>query len=1624
MAINLGNVVGLLRSTTAPAKKYVLWGKILNPLYPDIVELNYWDDVSMAWIPLTDPTTQYWLRPVIDVRTTAPGSPIEGDRYLIGASASGTWAGKDDQVATFKAGNWIYQIPLDGFIVSVRTLANSLYDYRGTYGAGGVWVLDDFSVPVAPGTYIPMTQKGQALGVAPLDSGTKISYTFIEGSTLPYTPLNPASWPPGLDNVWDGVEYLRLLLAGGGPAVPALADVLISGNDAGGISIINLLDPTNPQDAATKAYVDAHTPPDASSTVKGIMKLYTVTGTNTDGTMDQNSITTSLAGKVGTSLSSGKILVGNSIGVAAPVDMSQDATIDNTGVVSVAWANGYSVYDARYEPVITGGTTSKYWRGDKTFQTLDTLAVVENTNLYYTAARFNTAFSGKSTSDLVEGSNLYHTNARVISSTITGVSITGGSISGTDTVLQAFGKLQNQINGVLGGAIYQGIWNATTNSPTLASGSGTKGYYYVVSVAGSTNLDGITDWKIGDWAIFNGTTWDKVDNTDAVSSVNGNIGAVALTGTANRITISGANVFDIAATYVGQSSITTLGTIGIGVWQGTAIADTYVSSSTSWNTAYNRSGTSLTFTASTFTFTKQDASTLTASVPTFNQNTTGTAAAWTTGRTLSITGDLIYTSPSFDGTGNITAAGALGTNVVSNAKIRQSVGLSVIGNSTNGTANVADIVGTNNQILRVSGTALGFGSIDLSQSASVGSSILGIANGGSGVSTAFSNGSVIFVASGVFSQNNNNFYFASNILSVRTGGDFGGTDSINLYNQVDAYLPNSSQGAITTSGGTSGYSASSSRGTGASPTNLSDNDLAGGFSMWGYTNSAYTNIAGAFAYVTGSTSANLGGEYRIYTKSDGGSLTQRFTLDNAGRAKVNSGGMDIVGIGTTTGVTWQLFQSDGVTNIAKYLDNGAIVMNGTWTATGASQIGTSSTHIATSRATASDTIIATQMANTFNVMSTSINSLGLDLSVNYVQIGGISAMVTTVAPGGLVGMVVGTYNNVAPISTSGAGTGALFTVVVATSTTFTSFTPTTSGSGYKTTETVTFNASQFGGSSGSTTQSIRTVTGVSLGPSSTALRLGTTGVHWVDLPKVIDFYYNGVSQGYIGFGVNPASTATGITIFDGTSQNAIFNNANGAVFSKAVTMSSTVTMSGAVTCNSGITVTTQGTFNYTVTNGNNYLWGTNATQKGHINSTGALIGSGSGSRGFFNASGGVTTGLPSSYTVTTGGSGYTAGNKASNTGGTGNGAVILITVSAGAITSAAPVYSTSAGTGYTVGDVITISGGTSGTVTVASVDQFGSILGTYIDTRALTDATSNNIHVSYYSSPTYTLASSSASTWFGYYNPTYTSFGTGTKGGICIVPTGTVNGIGLASPTATLHIAGGLSRSSWTTTGIQLALDAATYTDTGTAGTRVTAVTIGVARPTFASTNAVTITDAATVYIANDVIAGTNVTLTRTHALWVAAGLARFDGGIRGSSTNDAASTGNYGEELHSVQSTYTNYTTTATYQNIVSITLTAGDWDISVFGTFSSNTATITAAANATFVVSTTTASAAGSTEGVNIAYIPQAALLGTSFESVAIPRYRVSIAATTTYYLNSQASFTLGNPQFVGSISARRIR
>ena len=183
------------------------------------------------------------------------------------------------------------------------------------------------------------------------------------------------------------------------------------------------------------------------------------------------------------------------------------------------------------------------------------------------------------------------TTALTASSTIPNTDITGlGTASTKDAgsplgvaTLDAGGKVpvSELPAAVLGALSYQGTWNASTNTPTLTSSTGTKGYYYVVSVAGNTNLDGITDWLVGDWAVYNGTVWQKVDNTETVTSVNGQVGAVVLTASDVGAQPAGTYVTSVSATSPVTSSGGTTPTIAMPAANGTT--NGYLTS-TDWTT--------------------------------------------------------------------------------------------------------------------------------------------------------------------------------------------------------------------------------------------------------------------------------------------------------------------------------------------------------------------------------------------------------------------------------------------------------------------------------------------------------------------------------------------------------------------------------------------------------------------------------------------------------------------------------------------------------------------------------------------------------------------------------------------------------------------------------------------------------------------------------------------------------------------------------------------------------------------------------------------------------------------------------------------------------------------------------
>lgn len=86
--------------------------------------------------------------------------------------------------------------------------------------------------------------------------------------------------------------------------------------------------------------------------------------------------------------------------------------------------------------------------------------------------------------------------------------------------LDASGKIPPALIDLTGGS-FKDLWNASTNTPTITSGQGTNGDYYIVSVAGTTLIDGISEWAVGDTIVFSqdAGVWRKSEGTKSKAEV-------------------------------------------------------------------------------------------------------------------------------------------------------------------------------------------------------------------------------------------------------------------------------------------------------------------------------------------------------------------------------------------------------------------------------------------------------------------------------------------------------------------------------------------------------------------------------------------------------------------------------------------------------------------------------------------------------------------------------------------------------------------------------------------------------------------------------------------------------------------------------------------------------------------------------------------------------------------------------------------------------------------------------------------------------------------------------------------------------------------------------------------------
>ena len=432
---------------------------------------------------------------------------------------------------------------------------------------------------------------------------------------------------------------------------------------------------------------------------------------------------------------------------------SDDLTSGGVGSVSTAEiANGAVTYakmtindgDLPVSKLVGASDSTKYLRGDKTWQTLNSDAVTEG------------------------ATNLYFSNSRVLDLAITGFTATNSAITATDSIVGAFGKTQGQINSLaslgssylikndaLGDSVTgQVIINAATGSlkiPATPSG---------VDLTDAANVQYVKNYADLKLPLTGGTLTgdlqantkikfqDGTTNTAAIKAPTTITSSYILTlptglGSANQVlttdasgvlswstpsttaTPSGAAGGDLAGTYPNPTLKTALITdshIATTLSQSkitNLVSDLASKASSTLTSGYLFVGNSSNVTTGVAlsgdaTLTNNGALTL---------NTVGVAKGGT-GLTSGTSGGIPYYSSS----SAMTSSGVLASNGV------------MLGGGA-GVAPSTTAVGTSNQILSVpaAGGAPAFGSIDLSTTATVGTSILPIANGGTGAASVTAN---------------------------------------------------------------------------------------------------------------------------------------------------------------------------------------------------------------------------------------------------------------------------------------------------------------------------------------------------------------------------------------------------------------------------------------------------------------------------------------------------------------------------------------------------------------------------------------------------------------------------------------------------------------------------------------------------------------------------------------------------------------------------------------------------------------------------------------------------------------------------------------------------------------------
>ena len=201
------------------------------------------------------------------------------------------------------------------------------------------------------------------------------------------------------------------------------------------------------------------------------------------------------------------------------------------------FANNSTNWNTSYDNMVTGVTVTGTTTKTITLTQQDG-GTVSNT---FTAGVVQEVASGNTNTITIGGNTA---NPTVAANT--------AAVNASSANLATGSQIQTAINTAIGsipsGLSFEGNWNASTDSPSLAGSTPSNGIFYIVSVAGSTNLSGITDWAIGDWAVYvsNGAgtdAWQKVDNSSTLSGL-GSAGKVTFWSSDSNVSFNNNFTYD------------------------------------------------------------------------------------------------------------------------------------------------------------------------------------------------------------------------------------------------------------------------------------------------------------------------------------------------------------------------------------------------------------------------------------------------------------------------------------------------------------------------------------------------------------------------------------------------------------------------------------------------------------------------------------------------------------------------------------------------------------------------------------------------------------------------------------------------------------------------------------------------------------------------------------------------------------------------------------------------------------------------------------------------------------------------------------------------------------------------